>query len=149
MIFIRKKKGFSLIELMVVVAILAILAIIAVPRIVNALQRARDAEAIATVTTIANALARMHIEYEKYPGENYVLEPEHSADAFFNTLTITLGSGATISVSHYMDLRNWESIVDLTYKPQMEEQGFQIDIAFRNVDGSWIITPEQIVWEDD
>lgn len=63
----KNKKGFTLIELIVVVAIIAILAAIAVPSFIGLQQKAEDAVLIADAATLAgqinvyNALSTTHI----------------------------------------------------------------------------------------
>jgi prepilin-type N-terminal cleavage/methylation domain-containing protein len=52
----KSKKGFTLIELIVVVAILAILAAVAVPNFVGMSERAQTATEIATAAEWANAI---------------------------------------------------------------------------------------------
>ena len=79
MLMLRKKrgnKGFTLIELMVVVAILAILAIVAIPRVMDALERSRNSEAIATATAIRDGMTRFYADFEVYPGSNKVEDAE-------------------------------------------------------------------------
>jgi prepilin-type N-terminal cleavage/methylation domain-containing protein len=51
---LRDQKGFSLIELMIVVVIIGILAAIAIPRFSNISDRARQSEAEPTLRSIAN-----------------------------------------------------------------------------------------------
>lgn len=65
----KREEGFTLIELMVVVAILAILAIIAIPRVMDALERSRNSEAIATATAIRDGMMRFYADFEVYPGD--------------------------------------------------------------------------------
>lgn len=50
------KKGFTLIELMIVVAIIAILAVVAAPKFGMQLRKAKDSRAIALITTYRSAL---------------------------------------------------------------------------------------------
>ena len=65
---LRKSKGFTLIELMVVVAIIGILAAVAVPKFLAFLSRARKSEARTTLTGIYNAEEAYMAEYEWYGG---------------------------------------------------------------------------------
>lgn len=51
----KKKKGFTLIELIVVIAILAILAAIAVPNFIGMTKRAETATEVAAASELANA----------------------------------------------------------------------------------------------
>ena len=140
MTFIKKEKGFTLIELMVVVAILAILAIVAVPRILAALDDARRSEATATATSVANALGRMYIEKEDYPAAaDGVTNHAHTVEQL---LALDV-DGAPLS--NYLDLRNEDSIETLTYEKTAD--GFELTIGFHNAfDGTvFTITPEKIV----
>ena len=55
--FHRKSKGFTLIELMIVVAIIGILASIAIPRFANLIDRAREARTQGNLGSLRSALA--------------------------------------------------------------------------------------------
>src|SRR5947209_5470082 len=59
----RLNKGFSLIELLIVVAIILIIAAIAVPNLVRARMTANEAAAVATLRNINNAQATYLVQY--------------------------------------------------------------------------------------
>jgi type IV pilus assembly protein PilA len=64
---LRAKKGFTLIELMIVVAILGILAAIAIPTYMDYTARAKVSEAISLLSGVANAIAEYHTSQGKMP----------------------------------------------------------------------------------
>ncbi len=57
---VKAKKGFTLIELMIVVAILGILAAIAIPTYMDYTKRAKVSEAVSLLSGVANAMAEYH-----------------------------------------------------------------------------------------
>ena len=64
------KKGFTLIELVVVIAILAILAGVLVPRVSNHMAAARDARRLIDVKTVREAVERYYLDTGAYPAAN-------------------------------------------------------------------------------
>ncbi len=61
-----KRKGFTLLELMIVVVIIGILATLALPRFFKAADRARWAAAASMLATIRSAQLRYYAEYSLY-----------------------------------------------------------------------------------
>ena len=61
------KRGFTLIELVVVVSILAVLSGVVIPRISSHQRAARDARRLADIKTIRNAVEQFHMDRGEYP----------------------------------------------------------------------------------
>ena len=66
----RKRSGFTLIELIVVISILAILSGVLVPRVKDHMQAARDARRLSDVKTIRNAIEQYYWDKGEYPPAN-------------------------------------------------------------------------------
>ena len=62
-----KQKGFSLIELLIVVAIILIIAAIAIPNLLRARMAANEASAVASLRTMNTALITYNSTYGQYP----------------------------------------------------------------------------------
>ena len=63
----NKNKGFSLIELLVVMFIIGILTSVLLPNLMSARQRAKDAQRIEDMNSIKNALRLYYNDYQIYP----------------------------------------------------------------------------------
>jgi len=63
----KKGKGFTLIELMVVIAIILILALIAIPAYRNMQDRARKSRVQSDLRTLANALQMFYTDWNQHP----------------------------------------------------------------------------------
>jgi len=63
----KKNKGFSLIELLVVISIIGVLTTVLVMNFVGSRERARDAQKIQNLNSIKNALRMYYNENQAYP----------------------------------------------------------------------------------
>lgn len=65
--FLKNRKGFTLVELVVVIAIIGILAGIAIPRFLDATASARGAKIVADMRTLQSAEMIYYAKNAKYP----------------------------------------------------------------------------------
>lgn len=73
---VRDEEGFTLIELLVVVGILAILAAIAAPRIVEVINKSREARSEADMKVISSAIERYYADKGVFPSKLADLKTE-------------------------------------------------------------------------
>ncbi len=66
----RKIKGFTLVELLIVMGILGVLTALIVPNIASGRQRARDAVRKSDFANIRNALRLYYNDYQQYPASS-------------------------------------------------------------------------------
>ena len=83
----RKQKGFSLIELLIVIAIILIIAAIAIPNLIRARMAANDSSAAGSMHQIDNAEAGYYGAYESVIGFPATLAPLGGADPCAPSLT--------------------------------------------------------------
>src|SRR4051812_3422424 len=63
----RRSKGFTLIELMLVMVIIAILAAVVVPKFTGQRERANQTKAKADIATLKNALSMFEVDNSRFP----------------------------------------------------------------------------------
>ncbi len=80
------KKGFTLVELMVVILIVAILAAVAIPIMRGRVDAAKWSEGKAMMGTIATGIRAYCAEVDKSIGDLSVLSPEIDQDLFWASL---------------------------------------------------------------
>jgi type IV pilus assembly protein PilA len=89
----KLQKGFTLIELMIVVAIIAILAAVAAPKFGNQLKKAKDAKGIEIVGNYRSALTMYYADNQTYPTK--MADMKDSVDT--KTQDSTYANNATIA----------------------------------------------------
>src|SRR5207302_8269880 len=77
----RRRRGFSLIELLIVISIILIIAAIAVPKMNNQLMAAHEMAAIRQITTIHQAETQYYSQFGKYAATLAELGPPASGTA--------------------------------------------------------------------
>lgn len=70
----RKNRGFTIVELLVVVLIISMLSAFVVPRMLSHLGQARSDIARSKMATIENALGRFYLDCGRYPTDNEGLD---------------------------------------------------------------------------
>ena len=63
----RQKRGFTLIEMLVVILILAILAALIIPRLIGRTSDAKIAKAKSDIATVSGLLQQYRLDTDKYP----------------------------------------------------------------------------------
>jgi len=92
----RSPKGFSLVELSVVVIIIGVLAAFGIPRMLKSVERSKAAEAFQYLATVRAAQERYQARQGTYAAILTDLDMEQSAPKYFSVGTI--GPGATTSL---------------------------------------------------
>ena len=98
----NKQKGFSLIELLIVVAIILIIAAIAIPNLLRSKMAANEASAVASLRTYNTAIVSFQTTYNTDPGTSLSqLGPSTSPSSSAADLVDSLLGAATPSKSGY------------------------------------------------
>jgi len=93
----NKQKGFSLIELLIVVAIILIIAAIAIPNLLRSKMAANEASAVGSMRTLNTAAVTYSTTYGGYPGSIAKLGPASPATSTSADLVDSVLSGGTKS----------------------------------------------------
>ena len=93
---LKKFRGFTIIEMMVVVAIIGALATVGLSTLNEARAKARDAIRVTDVRVIADALLAHDLEYEHWIENGY---GEHDGQGYFNIAAAGYGGGGGLGQS--------------------------------------------------
>jgi type IV pilus assembly protein PilA len=148
-LFTKKRKGFTLIELIVVIAILAILAAIAIPRFAGTQDKAKLSADRATARTIVSALnMAIAADDAKISGTNIQLRTAADGTAG------TAGADgkvpfATVSAANISTALNTLNYLDAVGTPQFAGTSFSVDVStgdFRVTNGAATPTGDDILY---
>lgn len=110
---VKNRKGFTLIELMIVVAIIGILAAIAIPAYLDYTKKAKLSEIVHQFDAIATAACEYHSDYGKFPDTLNVNEIAKVHSKYVASWTVNAGVDAN---SEYRVSANIDGITDFGNK---------------------------------
>ena len=93
---LRRRRGFSLIELLIVIAIILIIITFALPKLTRARMYAQETAAIAAIRTIHTAQVQYYSQFGRYATSLTELGPPASGNANIGSADLidaTLGAG--------------------------------------------------------
>jgi general secretion pathway protein G len=64
---INRQRGFTIIELLIVVAIIGIIAVLAIPNLITAIQRSRQSRSVADIRMISEGIEAYQTDHSSYP----------------------------------------------------------------------------------
>lgn len=101
----KKNKGFSLIELLVVISIIGVLTTVLVMNFVGSRERARDAQTIQNLNSLKNALRMYYNDNQSYPLLESNLQTNLVTGGYIESL------GTTSSSFYYAVINNGDGFV--------------------------------------
>ena len=107
----RNRKGFTLIELMIVVAIIIVLSAIAIPNYLKMVVRARKSAVMSDMKAIGTALEAYNTDWGEYPGTDWASCKSLLEGTGQGTTTITGEPGGIVYMKDN-DLTAFENKVD-------------------------------------
>lgn len=128
------KRGFTLIEMLVVVSIILILGAIAMPHFLNALLQAKVARAQADLNTLGNALEAYRTDFPDYPKTIF---------ADLGSVEIELGIFASLpsltTPIQYLTTLPKDPFVSTNYQYFSTVVNEKHDLAFHRIYGEWVV----------
>ncbi len=123
-----KRRGFTLVELAVVVVIIGVLAAFAVPRFLTSVERSRAAEAFNYLSAVQAAQERFHARQGTYADRVTSLEIKLTAPKYYTVGTISAGKTGELEDSWKLSLtRRGSSAGYGAYTVTFTEDGYDAE----------------------
>ena len=90
----KARKGFTLVELAVVIVIIGVLAAFGVPRFLKSVERSKAAEAFSYLSAVRSAQERYQAQYGVYATDLTKLDIQFAQPAYFTVGTVGPGTGS-------------------------------------------------------
>lgn len=123
----RVRKGFTLVELAVVIVIIGVLAAFGVPKFLNSVERSKASEAFAYLSAIRDAEERYLAQQGVYCADPTQLDIGLQPPKYFtvpSTITVTSGSGTTLPTWSLTLTRDITSSSKGAYTVTFTQSGF-------------------------
>ena len=121
----RKSRGFTLVELAVVVVIIGVLAAFAVPRFLASVERSKAAEAFNYLSAVQGAQERYHARQGTYASNITHLDIKFTPPKYYTVGTVAAGATGSLEDSWTLTLtRTGASAGYGAYTVTFTEQGF-------------------------
>ena len=124
----KSSRGFTLVELAVVVVIIGVLAAFAVPRFMASVERSKAAEAFNYLSAVQAAQERYHARQGTYASAITDLDIKLTAPKYFSVGTIAAGTTSSLEDSWKLTLtRTGASAGYGAYTVTFNEEGYSSD----------------------
>jgi len=98
------RKGFSLVELSVVVIIIGVLAAFGIPRLLKSVERSKSSEAFKYLASVRAAQERYQAREGTYAADLALLDMEQSAPKYFTVGAVAAGASTSLEDSWTLTL---------------------------------------------
>jgi type IV pilus assembly protein PilA len=140
----RSRRGFTLVELAVVVVIIGVLAAFAVPRFLSSVERSKAAEAFNFLSSVQAAQERYHARQGTYAAVLTDLDIKMTTPKYFNSGVIAAGSTGSLEDSWTLTLtRTGASAGYGAYTVTFTEEGYDANSATSTIVNHPDINPMQ------